>query len=523
MRKRDKKISFFQMLPMNFRGPLTPPSPPLEAKERNRVRSWFHTAAAAGILLLAGCAVGPDYKRPPVPSPPAYRGEESKATNSLGDLPWWEVFHDEKLQTLVRTALTNNFDVRIAATRVEQARALVAQARSQLFPQLNYFAGAGKGRNVGANNTLSPNGGVTAGAMEFGGNVSWEIDLWGQVRRMTEAARAQFFASQEAQRDVRISLIAQVAQSYFQLLTLDRELAIAKEATNSYGESLRIFNERLQGGVASKLESSTAEALLASSAAMIPDLERQIVQTENQLGVLLGENPGPIVREGSVLEKQTAPEVPAGLPSSLLERRPDIRRGRAILARGQRATGRGEVRLFSAIEPDGNHRPGEPGTGDVDGGQRICVGRGGEPDGADISRRPVAGAVSAGGSGARPVRAAIPIHRAERAAGSCRRAGGADETGADADRTGAGGGGVPGGVENCDGALPAGAIELLRGVAGAAVAFPGGEHAGANAIEPTGRRWCSCIGRWAAGGTRRENRPGKAGGKMPVEGGRGSL
>jgi len=200
-----------------------------------------------------------------------------------------------------------------------------------LFPQLDYFAGAGKGRNVGAGNTLSPNGGATAGAIEFGGSASWEIDLWGQVRRMTEAARAQFFASEEAQRDVRISLIAQVAQDYFQLLTLDRELAIAKEATNSYTESLRIFNERLHGGVASKLESSTAEALLASSAAMIPDLERQIIQTENQLGVLLGQNPGPIAREGSVLERQMAPQVPGGLPSALLERRPDIRQAEQLL------------------------------------------------------------------------------------------------------------------------------------------------------------------------------------------------
>jgi multidrug efflux system outer membrane protein len=281
-------------------------------------------------LLLAGCAVGPDYKRPPVPSPSAFRGEEAATTNSLGELPWWEVFHDEKLQALVRTALTNNYDVRIAATRVAQARAMVAQARSQLFPQLDYFAGAGRGRNIGPGNTLSPGVG-TGQAFEFGGNASWEIDLWGQVRRMTEAAKAQFFASQEAQRDVRISLIAQVAQNYFQLLTLDRQLAIAKEATNSYGESLRIFDERLHGGVASKLESSTAEALLASSAAMIPDLERQIVQTEDQLGVLLGENPGPIAREGSALDQQTTPAVPAGLPSSLLERRPDIRQAEQSL------------------------------------------------------------------------------------------------------------------------------------------------------------------------------------------------
>jgi multidrug efflux system outer membrane protein len=305
--------------------------------------------AGLGILLAAGCAVGPNYKRPPVASVPAFRGENAGNTNSLGELPWWEVFHDEQLHVLVRTALTNNYDVRIAATRVEQARALVAEARSQLLPQLDYFGGAGKGRNVGSGNTLAPNGGATVGAIQFGGSASWEIDLWGRVRRLTESAKAQFFATEEAKRDVRISLIAQVAQDYFQLLTLDRELAIAKETTNSYGESLKVFDERLRGGVASKLETSTAEALLDSVAATIPDLERQIEQTENQLGVLLGQTPGPIVRENSVLEKQLAPEVPGGLPSALLERRPDIREAEQLLRSANAQVGVTEADFFPQL------------------------------------------------------------------------------------------------------------------------------------------------------------------------------
>jgi outer membrane protein, multidrug efflux system len=275
------------------------------------------------VLLLAGCAVGPNYHRPPVNAPAAFRGEAQAATNSFADLPWWQVFHDDTLQNLICVALTNNYDLRIAASRVLQEQALVAQARSQFFPQVNYGLLAGRGRNVSG--TLpSPNG--TSGSVFAGDlNATWEIDLWGQIRRLTESARAQFFASQEAQRDVKISLIAQVAQDYFQLLALDDQLAIARDSTNSFGQSLVIFNQRLHGGVASKLETSSAEALMDSAAATIPELEQQIFMQEDQLSVLLGQNPGPILRGDPTLEKQLPPEVPAGLPSSLLERRPDVR------------------------------------------------------------------------------------------------------------------------------------------------------------------------------------------------------
>ena len=274
-------------------------------------------------FFLTGCAVGPNYKRPPITAPEIFRGETETSTNSFANLPWWQVFHDGTLQNLIRTALTNNFDLRIAVTRVEQARAVAAQARSQFFPQLNYAGFAGRGKNV-SDNLPSPTG--TGGAI-FGADASasWEIDLWGQIRRLNESARAQFLASQEARRDVTISLIAQVGQDYFQLLALDNQLEIARQSTNSFGESLKIFNQRLQGGVASKLETSSAEALMDASAATIPQLERQIALQENQLSVLLGQHPGTILRGNSSLENQMPPEIPAGLPSALLERRPDIR------------------------------------------------------------------------------------------------------------------------------------------------------------------------------------------------------
>ena len=275
-------------------------------------------------LFFAGCAVGPNYKRPPVNAPQTFRGETEASTNSFANLPWWQVFHDDNLQNLIRVALTNNYDLRIAVTRVEQARAMAAEARSQFFPQLNYAGTAGQGQNVSGNSAPSPTG--TSGRVYAAdANASWEIDLWGRLRRLNESARAQFLASQEARRDVMISLIGQVAQNYFQLLALDRQLEIARQSTNSFGESLKLFNDELRGGIASKLETSSAEALMDSAAATIPELEQQVAMQENQLNVLLGQNPGAVLRGDSSLEDQLPPEVPAGLPSALLERRPDIR------------------------------------------------------------------------------------------------------------------------------------------------------------------------------------------------------
>jgi outer membrane protein, multidrug efflux system len=245
---------------------------------------------------FAGCAVGPNYKRPPINAPETFRGETEISTNSFANLPWWQVFHDDTLQNLIRTALTNNYDLRIAVTRVEQARAMAAEARAGFFPQLDYAANASRGQNVGGGNAPSPTGTI-GNVFAADVNASWEIDLWGRIRRLNESARAQFLASEEARRDVMISLIGEVAQDYFQLLALDRQLEIARESTNSFGESLKIFNERLQGGVASKLETSSAEALMDAAAATIPELEEQVALQENQLSVLLGQNPGEILRE----------------------------------------------------------------------------------------------------------------------------------------------------------------------------------------------------------------------------------
>jgi len=284
---------------------------------------------AVALALLGGCAVGPNYKQPAVNAPHNFRFAENRTTNSLADLPWWQVFQDPILQDLIRTALTNNYDLKQAVARVEQARNQAIAARSAFFPQIGYSGNVGRGRNAFYNSPSPPTVGSSATTDSSAlatVNAFWEIDFWGRIRRLSEAARAQYLATDQARRGVTISLISQVAITYFQLLDLDRELEIQREATNAYAGSYRIFNERLQNGVASKLETDRAAAAFATAAASIPGLEIQIASLENQLDILLGRNPGPVAR--STLSEQSplssAPEIPAGLPSALLRRRPDV-------------------------------------------------------------------------------------------------------------------------------------------------------------------------------------------------------
>jgi multidrug efflux system outer membrane protein len=301
------------------------------------------------VLLLAGCAVGPNYKRPPVSTPPNFRSATTPATtNSLADLPWWQMFQDDTLQGLIRTALTNNYDVRVAISRVEQSRAIAAQNRAAFFPQLGYQGSLSRGRNS-FQNSLFFTGGNTTNFVAVAGNVSWEVDLWGRLRRLNESARAQYLASQEARRDVMTLVISEIAQAYFQLLALDQELQIAANTTNSFGESLRIFSERFQSGIVSTLETSAAEAALASAAASVPDLERQIVLQENQVSYLVGLNPGPVPRHHALLQQLLPPEVPTGLPSALLERRPDIREAEQSLRAANAQVGVAVANFFPQL------------------------------------------------------------------------------------------------------------------------------------------------------------------------------
>ncbi|HEY5915106.1 MAG TPA: efflux transporter outer membrane subunit [Verrucomicrobiae bacterium] len=288
--------------------------------------SLFNKAVlSAAVLSLAGCAVGPNYKRPAVDAPSGFRGGTNDvSTNSLADLPWWSVFKDPVLQDLIHVALTNNFDLRITLTRVDQARALQAQARSQFLPQVGYAGEANRGKNEYLGLPV-PNGGQTMNSFLAGFGAVWEIDLWGRVRRMNEAARANFMATQEGRRAVQISVVSAVAGAYFGLLELDDQRAIAERTRESYQRTLKLFADQHAGGLASKLEVSRAELALRTVTATIPEIERQIGLKENEINTLLGRNPGPVARTSTLLAQEMPVEIPVGLPSSLLERRPDVR------------------------------------------------------------------------------------------------------------------------------------------------------------------------------------------------------
>lgn len=299
-------------------------------------------------MLLAGCAVGPNYKQPAVSSPATFRGDLSPTNSSFADLEWWHVYQDANLQALVREAFTNNYDLRIALTRVEQARAVVMQTRSQFVPSVNYNGNVARGRNS-AFGSAFPNNGTTVTSAAATLNAFWELDLWGRIRRLSEGARARFLASEEARRGIRLILLSEVAGDYFRLLELDRELEIAGRTTNSFTESLRIFSQRLAGGTASGLESSRAEAALADATAAIPAILDEISTTENALSFLLGRPPGPIERASGSLQAWLPPEVPAGLPSSLLTRRPDVREAEQLVRSANAQVGESVAEFFPKI------------------------------------------------------------------------------------------------------------------------------------------------------------------------------
>jgi multidrug efflux system outer membrane protein len=300
-----------------------------------------------GLAWLAGCAVGPNYHRPAIDSPAVFRGDQAPTNVSFADLDWWQIYRNDSLRDLIREAFTNNYDLRIALTRVEQARAVAQQARAQFMPSVNYNGAVSRGRNdfLGS---VYPNNGAMLSSAATTLNAFWEVDLWGRVRRLNESARAQLLASEEARNGVRLSLLSDVASDYFQLLELDQALEIARRTTNSFGESLKIFTQRAQGGTASDLESSRAEAALADAMAAIPSLEDQVSVTENELCLLLGRSPGPIYRI-SPANDSLPPEVPAGLPSDLLERRPDVRQAEQLLRSANAQVGESEAEFFPEI------------------------------------------------------------------------------------------------------------------------------------------------------------------------------
>jgi len=292
-------------------------------------------AAVALVLALAGCAVGPNYQRPPVETPAAYRTAASGPANPTGpagtpsfaDLGWWQVFGDPQLNAYLHEALTNNWDVRIAAARVLQAEASVKIARSQYFPSVQAGGDLSTTRASETGPTRIPAG--VNPRSEYGdvflSMSAYEVDLWGRIRRGNEAARARLLATVEAQNAVRQTLVAEVASTYLDLLELDLELQIAERTYAVRTNSLELTSTRQEGGVAAMQDVHQARILVFTAEASIADTHRRIEQTENQLCLLLGRNPGPLARGTALTDREVRAEIPAGLPSSLLDRRPDLR------------------------------------------------------------------------------------------------------------------------------------------------------------------------------------------------------
>ncbi len=308
---------------------------------------------AAGTVLiasLASCAVGPNYKRPEMATPDRYFGEEQAAeAKALTDTPWFEVFGDATLKALVDEAVATGFDARIAAARVEEARARYGIAKSDFYPQIGYGAGYDYRRLP---ETIDASGDPSS-AYSANVNISWELDIWGRVRRLNEEALNSYLATEEARQGVLLTLAGDVAQSYFELLALDDELEIARHTTAAYQAMYDLFDRRLQGGAASALETSYALGALKATAAQIPDLERRIVQTENRINLLVGRQPGPVARGTALTEQLICPDAPPGLPSTLLERRPDVRQAEYELHAANAAIGVATANFFPTISLTG--------------------------------------------------------------------------------------------------------------------------------------------------------------------------
>jgi multidrug efflux system outer membrane protein len=301
--------------------------------------------------LMGGCRVGPNYHRPAVQTPATYRDlsgnpqVEAQAA-SYADLPWWQVFQDTQLQELIRIALKQNYDVQLATERISQARAQLMVTRSSLFPQVQgkgNFTGGKEGNFQTKFNFLS----LTADA-------AFQLDLFGRLRRATEAARAELLATEDARQTVVLTLVSDVASDYFTLLQLDLQLQITHETIATQEDSVKLTNLRLQHGVATKLDVLQAQQTLDTANATIPDLERQVAQEENAISILLGNYPQAVPRGRPLVEQWLPPEVPPGLPSSLLERRPDIRQAEQVLVAANAEIGVAKAQFFPQISLTGS-------------------------------------------------------------------------------------------------------------------------------------------------------------------------
>ncbi len=314
-----------------------------------------------GTFIVGGCALGPDYERPPVAEPDSFRMQQGASLEeaSLADLGWWELFEDENLQILIRKALVENKDLRLAVSRVREARAQLAATGADQFPRIDGKGSIQRNQPAGAQiRQFGFPGGAFAppATNQFRAtmDLSFELDFWGRLRRATEAAQADLLARESARRTVILTLVSDLATAYFELQELDAELELAKRTLEARQEALDLIRLRKLVGQRSTLDIRRADQEVARARAVIPDLERQIGQKEHQLTLLMGRNPARIIRGTSLRDQPLAPEVPAGLPSALLERRPDIVEAEQKLIAANARIGVAKAAFFPQISLTGN-------------------------------------------------------------------------------------------------------------------------------------------------------------------------
>jgi multidrug efflux system outer membrane protein len=306
----------------------------------------------ASVILVSSCMVGPNYHRPKLDIPPSFRYEEKDAHNTA-NTDWWKAFQDPVLDALIDEALANNLTVKIAAANIEQAAGVLMQVRAPLFPQVQYSGGAAREKVTEFSTVSLPS--VVQNPRNFFqllAGATWEIDLWGRIRRLSESAQAELLATQEARLGVILSLVASVANGYIQLRGLDAQLQIARRTLAAYGESVKLFELQFKHGQVSQMTVEQARSQYQTAAAAIPQIESQISQTENALSILLGRNPVPIARGKSILNL-SLPAVPAGLPSQLLERRPDLAQAEQNLIAANAQIGAAKALYFPSISLTG--------------------------------------------------------------------------------------------------------------------------------------------------------------------------
>ena len=319
---------------------------------------WMPAAIAALSLGAGGCTVGPNYERPKLEPPAQHRSAPAApAPESVADLNWWQLFQDPALQTLIREGIANNLDLRIASARVVEARALAGVAKSYLYPEIGAGFGTTQEQRSRVGDPKLTKEQVpdrTYSNWALTGSLSWEIDLFGRLRRNREAAFAQYLASEEGRKALLVTLVGDIAATYFYLRELDLSLEIARRTVKINEETVLYYTRRLQGGVSNRLEVDQAKANRAVTAAAIPDIERQIVIAENALSVLLGRTPSAMARWKPIGENEVPPQVPAGLPAQLLERRPDVLQSEQLLVAANANIGVAKALFYPTISLTGS-------------------------------------------------------------------------------------------------------------------------------------------------------------------------